>query len=387
MPPDVSTARSAGRTRRPECTPARCRQPPGDCQGTAVTLSGPGRRAACSAGTCSSRWNSATTTAASAAATVATRKAAFAPETSTILPATEAPMATPRPERRPDPGERLGHHRPRHEQLGEGERADQRRRDGHPGEDDERDHDPDVVDQQQRDAAARSAGPARRPAGGAAAAASARCPTRCRWPSSPTRQPGDEDAGHRHGAHLVGERRPARSPACRGSRPPTAPTTNSTRRPGVRIADGPLRLSWPPGGGSVRRCAANSRLPTVARVNAVTTPLVACPVVDRKVTSTGPTMKTNSSTTDSIASAVGSRWLPRSRCVQRTRIIDETGGMQAPGDAGGGEHRPQRPVRPSPPTRKQAPQTTKIAEHREQHASLTAGCRPAGRSAGRPARS
>jgi hypothetical protein len=31
-----------------------------------------------------------------------------------------------------------------------------------------------------------------------------------------------------------------------------------------------------------------------------------------------------------MASAVGSRWLPRSRCVQRTRIIDETGGMHAP---------------------------------------------------------
>ena len=62
----------------------------------------------------------------------------------------------------------------------------------------------------------------------------------------------------------------------------------------------------------------------------MTTPLVACPVVDRKVTRTGPTMKTNSSTTDSIASAVGRRWLPRSRWVQRTRIIEETGGMQAP---------------------------------------------------------
>jgi hypothetical protein len=53
-------------------------------------------------------------------------------------------------------------------------------------------------------------------------------------------------------------------------------------------------------------------------------------VVERKVTSTGPTMKTNSSTTDSMASAVGSRWLPRNRWVQRTRIIEETGGMQAP---------------------------------------------------------
>ena len=41
-------------------------------------------------------------------------------------------------------------------------------------------------------------------------------------------------------------------------------------------------------------------------------------------------MKTNSSTTDSIASAVGRRWLPRSMCVHRTRIIDDTGGMQAP---------------------------------------------------------
>ena len=112
--------------------------------------------------------------------------------------------------------------------------------------------------------------------------------------------------------------------------PTAAPTTNSTRSPGVRMADGPLRLSCPPGGGSVWRCAAKSRAPTVARVKAVTTPEVACPVVDRNVTSTGPTMKTNSSTTDSIASAVGRRWLPRSRWVQRTRIIEDTGGMQAP---------------------------------------------------------
>ena len=38
-----------------------------------------------------------TTAAATAAATVATRKAALAPQTSTILPATEAPTATPSP--------------------------------------------------------------------------------------------------------------------------------------------------------------------------------------------------------------------------------------------------------------------------------------------------
>src|SRR5918995_215686 len=31
-----------------------------------------------------------------------------------------------------------------------------------------------------------------------------------------------------------------------------------------------------------------------------------------------------------MARAVGSRWLPRSMCVQRTRIIEETGGMHAP---------------------------------------------------------
>src|SRR5829696_3424904 len=112
--------------------------------------------------------------------------------------------------------------------------------------------------------------------------------------------------------------------------PTAAPTTKRTRSPLVRMAEGPCRASWPCGGGSVRPWAANSRLPTAARVNAVTTPLVACPVVERNVTSTGPTMKTNSSTTDSIASAVGRRWLPRSRWVHRTRIIDETGGMHAP---------------------------------------------------------
>src|SRR3712207_9461508 len=67
-----------------------------------------------------------------------------------------------------------------------------------------------------------------------------------------------------------------------------------------------------------------------ARTNAVTTPEVACPVVDRKETSTGPTMKTNSSTTDSIASAAGSRCVPWSRWVKRTRFMEATGGMQAP---------------------------------------------------------
>src|SRR3712207_7928806 len=72
--------------------------------------------------------------------------------------------------------------------------------------------------------------------------------------------------------------------------------------PGARIADGPVRAACPCGGGSVRPWAAKSRLPTTARTKAVTTPEVACPVVDRKVTSTGPTMKTNSSTTDSIRS-------------------------------------------------------------------------------------
>ena len=82
----------------------------------------------------------------------------------------------------------------------------------------------------------------------------------------------------------------------------------------------------------------------MARVKAVTTPEVACPVVDRNVTSTGPTMKTNSSTTDSIASAVGRRWLPRSRCVQRTRIIEDTGGMQAPASPAERKTIQQRPV-------------------------------------------
>ncbi len=44
-------------------------------------------------------------------------------------------------------------------------------------------------------------------------------------------------------------------------------------------------------------------------------------------------MKTNSSTTDSMARAVGSRGVPRSRWVQRTRIIEQTGGMHAPARA------------------------------------------------------
>ena len=143
--------------------------------------------------------------------------------------------------------------------------------------------------------------------------------------------------------------------------PTAAPTTNSTRSPGVRMAEGPLRCSCGIGGGSVLVCAANSRLPTAASVKAVTTPLVAWPVVDRKVTRTGPTMKTNSSTTDSIASAVGSRRLPRSRWVQRTRIIEETGGMQAPARPRRGEDDPQRPVALHREEERHVPEATKTA--------------------------
>ena len=98
----------------------------------------------------------------------------------------------------------------------------------------------------------------------------------------------------------------------------------------------------------------------MARAKAVTTPLVAWPVVDRKVTRTGPTMKTNSSTTDSMASAVGRRRLPRSRWVQRTRIIEETGGMQAPEipAARNTVHRGQSSFTAA---RKATPETTKIS--------------------------
>lgn len=60
-------------------------------------------------------------------------------------------------------------------------------------------------------------------------------------------------------------------------------------------------------------CAAKSRLPTTASANAVTMPDVECPAVDRKATSTGPTMNTSSSTTDSNAMAVYSRREPLSR--------------------------------------------------------------------------
>jgi len=126
------------------------------------------------------------------------------------------------------------------------------------------------------------------------------------------------------------------------------------------MAEGPERLSCPPGGGSVRPCAANSRLPTAASVKAVTTPLVAWPVVDRNVTRTGPMMKTNSSTTDSIASAVGSRELPRSRWVQRTRIIDDTGGMQAP-DTPAARNTVHSAQSSFTAKRKARPETTKIS--------------------------
>ena len=109
------------------------------------------------------------------------------------------------PERRADPGERLGDRRPRHEHLGEGERADQRRRDGDPGEDDERDHHPDVV----RPAAAgrcstvsSTSTPASRRRSG-----SRQCTVPQPMPLAiePSASPAMSTPDMRPGAHLVGE--------------------------------------------------------------------------------------------------------------------------------------------------------------------------------------
>ena len=145
--------------------------------------------AACSAGTCSSRWNSPTTTAAIAAATVATRKRGVRPGDVDDLAGDGGADGHAQAERRADPGERLGDRRPRHEQLGEGEGADQRRRHRDAGE--RRRTAPSPRCRRTRSSGTLQHGqqrPARRPAGAAAAAASARCPSRCRWPSS--RAPG-----------------------------------------------------------------------------------------------------------------------------------------------------------------------------------------------------
>jgi len=109
-------------------------------------------------------------------------------------------------------------------------------------------------------------------------------------------------------SHIVGTKTNANDPALSAARvsssrrrgsldqcrsPQRMPATiEPTARPAVRVVS--ARRC-----GSVSTWAAKSRPPATARVNAVTRPDVVCPVVDRKVTRTGPAMKTSSSTTDS----------------------------------------------------------------------------------------
>ena len=245
-------------------------------------------RAACSAGTCSSRWHSADATAASAAGDGGDQEGRVGAGDVDDLAGDGGADGDAEAERRADPGERLGHRRPRHEQLGEGEGADQRRRHGDPGEDDERHHHPDVARPaaagRSAPSAARSTPASRRRSG------SRQCTVPQPMPLAiePSARPAMSTPDMRLRAHLVGEGdqrdlQRAEDRADRAARPRTARAGRGCASP-----TGPCGSSWPPGGGSVRRCAANSRLPTVARVKAVTTPLVAWPVVDRKVTSTGP---------------------------------------------------------------------------------------------------
>ncbi len=72
-------------------------------------------------------------------------------------------------------------------------------------------------------------------------------------------------------------------------------------------------------GGSVCRWAARARAPTKPTTPPAASPRAGCTEVARKVASTGPTMKTASSSTASQANAVFSSGVSRSRWLQRAR--------------------------------------------------------------------
>ena len=72
-------------------------------------------------------------------------------------------------------------------------------------------------------------------------------------------------------------------------------------------------------GGSVPRWAASTKAPTRPTTPPAASPSAGWIAVARKVASTGPTMKTTSSSTASQAKAVFSSGVPRSRWLQRAR--------------------------------------------------------------------
>ena len=105
----------------------------------------------------------------------------------------------------------------------------------------------------------------------------------------------------------------------------------STSRHGIgsRAPDSSRR----PAGGSVRRWAANARVPIRPLTAAVVRPATGCQDVARIVTSTGPTTKTTSSSTASSAKAVCTSAGRSSRCAHRVRTLAPTWGSDAPARA------------------------------------------------------
>src|SRR5579862_4616270 len=86
------------------------------------------------------------------------------------------------------------------------------------------------------------------------------------------------------------------------------------------------------GGGSVRRSAANHRVP--ARHSSAATPTPAA----GSVTAAGPTTKQNSSATDSKENAACRRGEPASRTLHRTRTMAVRDGMEPPAMAPGAKN-------------------------------------------------
>ena len=93
-------------------------------------------------------------------------------------------------------------------------------------------------------------------------------------------------------------------------------------------------------GGWVPRWAASTKAPTRPTAPPAASPRAGWIAVARKVASTGPTMKTTSSSTASQAKAVFSSGVPRSRWLQRARTRGTGGGEAEPhADRGDQGHR------------------------------------------------
>ena len=199
----------------------------------------------------------------------------------------------------------------------------------------------------------------------------------------PDRQPGDEHAGHRLCPTSSAKATSAISSVPRIA-PTAAPTTNSTRSPGVRIADGPLRLS----------CAAGRRLGAALGGEQQAADGGQGEGGDHaggRVAGRG--QEGHQHRPDDEDELVDDR-LHRQRRRQPVAAAQQVGPAHPDhrgdrrdaraGQPGREEHRPQRPVVADREQERDA-RRRRRSHDRQQHPPLPDGCRPAARSPGRPA--